>query len=95
MSERNYYSFGQALEMMKQGYKMARYGFTKHNLKWIEYDPGSETVFSHFILVYPPCERYPQGKKSPGWKPSGRCDMLDDDWYVVEAPEPTETRLWT
>lgn len=76
-----YVDFSTALWMIKDGKKMARYGFTKHNKKWVQLDSGAQRIMSHLVLYYPPCERYPYGMSVP-WLPS-RCDLFDNDWYEV------------
>lgn len=78
--------FSFALSFMKQGYKMSRTGYTKHNKrpKYVYYVEGTPEMMSHLLVHYPASEKYPQAISST-WVPA-RCDLMENDWFVYENP---------
>jgi acyl-CoA synthetase (AMP-forming)/AMP-acid ligase II len=79
-------TFSTALMLMRQGFKMSRRGYTKHNKrpKYVYFVEGTPEMMSHLLVHYPASEKYPQPVTST-WVPA-RCDLFEDDWFIVEAP---------
>lgn len=91
-------TFGQAIEAMKNGHRVARAGWNGKGM-WIAYTPGStigvEQARSGAVLavsIHEPAPnividahidmRTASGSVQPGWLAS-QADMLADDWTVV------------
>jgi hypothetical protein len=86
--------FGHALEMMQQGFKVARAGWNGKGM-WLIYVPGSESVkpvagtpYSKAGVTEPTNINAhidmmtADGSMQPGWLAS-QTDMLATDWYAV------------
>lgn len=90
-----YLTFGEALEALKEGKRVAREGWNGANMwvalmqcLYLEADKVNERT-KYFIGDNTPldCQAYlviwtVQGKWQPGWLPS-QADLLSDDWFVV------------
>lgn len=86
-------TFGDALEAMKQGKRVARKGWNGKNMYvFLATDVEFNTMadISEFygsadgVEVLPMCVlRTAQGNMQPGWLAS-QADMLAEDWYIVE-----------
>lgn len=77
-------TFGEALELLKKGRKIARKGWNGKGL-WLEIqnpDGGSKMTLPYVYLNYPSGDKYHDGCKVP-WLPS-QTDMLEQDWVEVE-----------
>lgn len=77
-------TFGEALELLKKGRKIARKGWNGKGL-WLEIqnpDGGSKMTLPYVYLNYPSGDKYHDGCKVP-WLPS-QTDMLEEDWVEVE-----------
>lgn len=76
-------SFGDALEVLKAGAKVARLGWNGKGM-WLQFWKPMHTVdLPYIILLYPVGSApYPVGARVP-WLPS-QTDMLAEDWQVVE-----------
>lgn len=91
-------TFGQAIDALKQGKKVARKGWNGKGM-WLKLKPGkliqhpteeqrkglNLPVWPEFGLVIDPviCMYTAQGSWQPGWLAS-QPDMLSEDWEVVE-----------
>lgn len=77
-------TFGEALELLKKGRKVARRGWNGKGL-WLELqrpDGNSKMTLPYIYLNYPSGDKYHDGCKVP-WLPS-QTDMLEQDWVEVE-----------
>lgn len=77
-------TFGEALELLKKGRKIARKGWNGKGL-WLEIqnpDGGSKMTLPYVYLNYPSGDKYHDGCRVP-WLPS-QTDMLEQDWVEVE-----------
>ena len=77
-------NFGQALELLKQGKKVARNGWNGKGL-WLELqrpDTHSKMTLPYVYLNYPKGDKYHSCSRVP-WYPS-QTDMLEEDWYEVK-----------
>lgn len=88
-------TFGQALEALKSGHKVARKGWNGRGM-WLILVPGSNgirpvagTPYSNAGLtdkvnINPHIDMYTAtGEMQPGWLAS-QTDMLADDWVVLD-----------
>lgn len=82
------HSFSAALYLCKRGARMARQGWSKRNIKWVEIVSVEQMNCTFPALVYPPGSMYPEGIIAP-WTPT-RCDMMEDDWYVIDIEEASK-----
>lgn len=77
-------TFGQALEALKAGKRVARKGWNGKGM-WIEQqkpDAHSKMTLPYLYLNYPEgSAAYPEGARVP-WL-SSQTDMLADDWMIV------------
>lgn len=76
------FSFSVALELIKQGYKVARWGFKGHK-KYIWLCMPLNGNLTYLEMVYPIDSTSPFAGKSVPWQPS-RCDLLENDWYLYD-----------
>lgn len=86
-------NFGQALEALKKGYKVARKGWNGKGM-WLVYvpgtldvepSPGSPYSLAGFgkVTINPHIDmRTATGEMQPGWLAS-QTDMLAEDWELV------------
>jgi hypothetical protein len=87
-------NFGHALEMMKQGFKVARLGWNGKGM-WLIYVPGSESVkpvagtpyskagIVESVNINPHIDMFTaDGCMQPGWLAS-QTDMLAEDWFAI------------
>jgi hypothetical protein len=77
------HSFGQALEAVKSGKKIARHGWNGKGL-WIEIqrpDVNSKMTLPYLFLNYPSDSQNTPGARVP-WLAS-QTDILADDWVIV------------
>lgn len=77
-------TFGEALELLKKGRKVARRGWNGKGL-WLELqrpDENSKMTLPYVYLNYPSGDRYHNGGRVP-WIAS-QTDMLEEDWVEVE-----------
>lgn len=65
-------TFSHALELLKDGRKMARQGWNGRGM-YIYLEPRSNMMEAHFIMYTA------DGKFQPGWLAS-QADLLADDW---------------
>lgn len=76
-------NFGQALESLKQGNKVARSGWNGVGL-WLELqqpDSFSKMTLPYIFINYPENAKTTPGARVP-WLAS-QTDMLADDWTIV------------
>lgn len=76
-------NFGQALESLKQGNKVARNGWNGVGL-WLELqqpDSFSKMTLPYIFINYPENAKTTPGARVP-WLAS-QTDMLADDWTIV------------
>jgi hypothetical protein len=78
-------NFGQAIELLKDGAKVARMGWNGKGM-WLKLqtpDAHSKMTLPYVYIEYPPGSvAYPNGCRVP-WLAS-QTDTLADDWVVVE-----------
>lgn len=77
-------TFGEALELLKKGKKVARKGWNGKGL-WLELqrpDGNSKMTLPYVYLNYPSGDKYHDGSRVP-WLAS-QTDMLENDWVEVE-----------
>ena len=75
--------FGKALELLKQGKKVARTGWNGKGL-WLELqrpDAHSKMTLPYVYMNYPKGDKYHDGCRVP-WLAS-QTDMLEEDWVEV------------
>lgn len=76
-------NFGEALDCLKQGKKVARSGWNGKGL-WLELqlpDAGSKMTLPYIFISYPPDATNTPGARVP-WLAS-QTDLLAADWYEV------------
>jgi hypothetical protein len=77
-------NFGQAIELLKDGARVARMGWNGKGM-WLQLqtpDANSKMTLPYVYIEYPPGSvAYPNGCRVP-WLAS-QTDMLADDWAVV------------
>ncbi len=74
-------NFGEALEVLKKGYKVSRTGWNGIGM-WVSYNPTEANRLQHLELNYPMGSKpYPEGAKIP-WVPS-QTDMFAEDWVII------------
>ena len=76
--------FGKALELLKQGKKVAREGWNGKGL-WLELqrpDAYSKMTLPYVYMNYPKGDKYHDGCRVP-WLAS-QTDMLEEDWKEVK-----------
>ena len=81
--ECNAMTFGLALEAMKKGHKVARFGWNGKGL-WLELqrpDAHSKMTLPYIFMSYPDDAKTTPGARVP-WLAS-QTDMLADDWAIV------------
>lgn len=79
----NYLSFGQALEALKNGKRVARTGWNGKGL-WLELqvpDSHSKMTLPYIYINYPADAQNTPGARVP-WLAS-QTDMLSDDWIIL------------
>ena len=87
--------FGEALEALKKGYKVARAGWNGKGM-WLILVPGTKSVrpvagtpysragITAEVDIEPHIDMFTaQGNMQPGWLAS-QTDMLAEDWQVVQ-----------
>lgn len=87
--------FGEAIEALKKGYKVARAGWNGKNM-WLILVPGTKSVLpvagtpysragiTAEVDIEPHIDMFTaQGNMQPGWLAS-QTDMLAEDWQVVQ-----------
>lgn len=87
--------FGDAIEALKKGHKVARSGWNGKNM-WLILVPGSKGVrpvagtpyskagITQEVNIEPHIDMFTaQGNMQPGWLAS-QADMLAEDWQVVQ-----------
>lgn len=87
--------FGEALEALKKGYKVARVGWNGKGM-WLILVPGTKSVrpvagtpysragITAEVDIEPHIDMFTaQGNMQPGWLAS-QTDMLAEDWQVVQ-----------
>lgn len=87
--------FGEAIEALKKGYKVARAGWNCKNM-WLILVPGTKSVrpvagtpysragITAEVDIEPHIDMFTaQGNMQPGWLAS-QTDMLAEDWQVVQ-----------
>lgn len=87
--------FGDAIEALKKGHKVARSGWKGKNM-WLILVPGSKGVrpvagtpyskagITQEVNIEPHIDMFTaQGNMQPGWLAS-QADMLAEDWQVVQ-----------
>ena len=87
--------FGEALEALKKGYKVARAGWNGKGM-WLILVPGTKSVrpvagtpysragITAEVNIEPHIDMFTaQGNMQPGWLAS-QADMLAEDWQVVQ-----------
>ena len=91
--ETSKFTFGEAIELLKLGYKVARIGWNGKGM-WLVYVPGNEVEVKEGTPYYKAGLRgkikidshidmyTAQGTMQPGWLAS-QADMLATDWVVV------------
>lgn len=77
-------NFGQALEVLKAGGKVARTGWNGKGM-WLELqrpDTNSKMTLPYLYLNYPETIAYPNGARVP-WLAS-QTDILCEDWKIID-----------
>ena len=88
------YTFGEAIKALKEGKRVRRIGWRDpRKFLWLSKTAGvdcsllgdqADTPVHACICLYCPREDGP-ATVLPGWTPL-QCDMLTDDWNVLEGP---------
>ena len=71
-------TFGNALEQVKAGYRIARTGWNGKNMHvYLQTPPAGDHTTLPYLVMFTA-----QGVHQPGWLAS-QADMLAEDWLVV------------
>ena len=75
-------NFGQAIEALKSGMKLARKGWNGKGMYLQAQIPDEHSKMTHpyLYMTIPECE---EGTRRLPWQPA-QVDMFAEDWYVTE-----------
>jgi len=87
-------NFGEALEALKNGYKVARYGWNGKDMYLLYYDAVSlaKATGCYGEMVGEPATepaiaiKTAQNTLSIGWRPTSM-DMLSEDWFILSTDQ--------
>lgn len=75
-------NFGEALEALKTGKKIAREGWNGKGM-WLVLIPAGNAMFGGYDMQDCIGMKTGQGNMQPGWLAS-QSDMLSNDWTILE-----------
>lgn len=72
-------TFGEALELLKQGRRMRRRGWNREGM-WLElYNPDKKMTHPYLVINIPGCE---EGLRVLPWQPA-QVDLFAEDWEIA------------